>query len=264
MNDTLLAPTPDSPAALAGDPSATPPATPPSDGVRTAWLAIGSLFAVGLLVFGTFSVIDVLAHERTTEITTHDGVSEVLIEGDAGRIQVRSDDVAEITVTARISEGLRATGVTRSVEGDVLTLGSSCPNLGGTWCSVGWDVIVPIGTDLTVRSEDGRTEVAGEFGNVDLRSEDDGVTFDGVARSVVAESEHAGVTVRLGEAAESVRAISEHGNVRVDVPDIDEGYRVEVGSNHGSTDVQVRSDPNASRTIVARSDHGRVVVGATP
>jgi hypothetical protein len=260
MNDTLLAPTPDTPAA----PPAGPPADTPSDGVRAAWLAIGSLFAVGLLVFGTLSVIDVLAHERTTVVTTHDDVDTLVIQSGEGSVRVRADDVAEVTASARISEGLRATGVNRSVDGGRLVLRSTCPNIGGTWCSVDWDVVVPVGTDVILRSDGDRAEVTGEFGAVDLHSEHDGVTFEGAARSVVVGSDHGSVRVRLTDAPDSVRAISDHGNVNVAVPDIDEGYRVVVSSDHGRTDIGVRTDPNAARTIEARSDHGNVTVTPTP
>jgi hypothetical protein len=260
MNDTLLAQLPSSPP----PPNVGTPPDPPSGGARIAWLAIGSLFAVGLLVFGTISVVDVLAHERTTEVTTHDGVNTVVIRGGDGSVQVRAADVGEVTATARISEGLRATGVTRSLDGDRLVLRSTCPNIGGTWCSVDWDVVVPLGTDLTLRSDGDRAEATGRFGTVDLRSENDGVTFDGIAGSVVAVSEHGSVTVRLTEPPNSVRAVSEHGNVNVVVPDIDDGYRVEVDTGDGRTDVGVRTDPNAIRTIEARSDHGDVLVAAIP
>lgn len=260
MTDTLLTPTHGSPDA----PTAGQPHRAPSDGVRIAWTAIGSLFAAGLLVFGTFSVVDVLAHERTTEVTTHEGVAVLLIDSDVGHVLVRADDVVDVTATARVSEGLRATGVTRSRDGDRLVLRSSCPNIGGTWCSVGWDVVVPLGTDLILRSDDDRAEVSGEFGTIDLRSEHDGVSVDGVARSVVADSEHGNVTVRLAEAPDSVRAVSEHGNVNVVVPDIDDGYRVDVSSDHGRTAIGVRTDPAAARTIEARSEHGNVTVAATP
>lgn len=264
MNDIALAPNPSSPTSPAAGSSLDPPVDPPSPRVRTAWLATGSLFAAGLLVFGTFSVIDVLAHERTTEVTTHQGVTALLIDSDDGTVRVRADDVAEVTVTARVSEGLRATGVTRVLEGNRLVLRSSCPNVGGTWCSVDWDVVVPIGTDLTLRSDGDRGAVTGAFGAVDLRSEDDGVTFDGVARSVVAMSEHGNVSVRLAEPPDSVRAISDHGNVNVVVPDIADGYRVDVRSDEGRTEIGVRTDPNAARTIEARSEHGKVSVTAAP
>jgi hypothetical protein len=90
------------------------------------------------------------------------------------------------------------------------------------------------------------------------------VTFDGVAQSVVAVSEHGNVTVRMAEAPDSVRALSEHGNVNVAVPDIDEGYRVDVSSDQGRTDIGVRTDPDALRVIEARTDHGNVTVSATP
>ena len=260
MNDTALAPTPSSPT----PPPAVPQSDAPSPRVRIAWLVIGSLCAAGLLVFGTFSVVDVLAHERTTEVTTHEGVTALLIEGDGGSVLVRADDVADVTVTARVSEGLRSTGVTRVLDGGRLVLRSTCPNVGGTWCAVDWDVVVPVGIDVTVQSDGNRAEVTGEFGAVDLRSEDGGVTFDGVARSVVAASDDGNVTVRLADAPDSVRAVSEDGNVNVVVPDIDDGYRIEVSSEDGSTEIGVRSDPNAVRTIEARSEDGNVAVVATP
>ena len=268
MNDTTT-PTPTLTATRGApadhaDPTDGSPPVVPTQGVRAAWLVIGSLFAVALLVFGTFSVVDVLAHERTTEVTTHEAVRSVLIVSGDGTVQVRTADVGEITATAGISEGLRATGLNRSVDGDVLVLRSSCPNLGGTWCSVDWDVVVPVGTDLTVRADDDRAAAVGEFGAVDIRSEHDGVTFDGDARSVVARSEHGNVAVRLTAPTDSVRAISENGNVNVVVPDLDEGYRVEVSSALGNTAIGVRTDPNAARTIEARSEDGNVMVGATP
>jgi hypothetical protein len=258
MNDTLLAQDPAAPAA----PPAPPPAEP-SDGARRTWLALGSVLAVGLLVFGTFSVVDVLAHERTTETTTHEGVTALVIDSDVGNVVVRSEDVAEVTATARVSDGWRSTGVSRSRDGDRLILGSTCPNLGGAWCSVDWDVVVPIGTDLVLRSDDDGVDVTGTYGSVVLHSQDERVSFEGVARSVVAESEHGSVTVRLAEPPDSVRARSEHGNVNVVVPDIDDGYRVDVSSDHGRTAIGVRTDPGAARTIEARSEHGNVTVGPT-
>lgn len=259
MNDTL---THDAP--TTSSPPPTGPDAGSSSGARTAWLAIGSFFAVGLLVFGTLSFVDVLAHERTTEVTTHEGVDTVELRSGNGHVLVRTSDVSEVTARARVSDGLRPTGVSRSLVDGRLELRSSCPNIGGTWCSVDWDLVVPVGTDVVLRSEGDRAGVSGEFGAVDLRSEDDGVLFDGAARSVVAVSEHGSVTVRMTEAPDSIRALSEHGNVSVAVPDIDDGYRVDVASNHGRTDIGVRTDPNAARTIEARSDHGNVTVGTAP
>ncbi|HSL73709.1 MAG TPA: hypothetical protein VK853_04550 [Ilumatobacteraceae bacterium] len=265
MNDTAMI---DTPLAPPPGPTAPPPGGPPlgapSPSVRTIWLVIGSLIASGMLLFGTITVVDVLAHERTTEVTTHEGVRALVIDSDDGTVLVRAGDVSVVTVTARISEGLRATGVSRSVDGDRLVLRSSCPNVGGTWCSVDWDVVVPVGTDVTLRSDGDRAEAAGELGAVDLRSEHGGVTFDGVARSVVAESEHGNVSVRLAEPPDTVRAISEHGNVTVVVPDIDDGYRVEASTGEGRTEIGIRTDPNAARTIEARSEHGRVAVLPAP
>jgi hypothetical protein len=221
---------------------------------------IGSIFAVGLLVYGTFSLVDLLAHERTTEVASFDPVGTVVVDSDAGRVEVRTGDVAEITVRARVSEGFRATGVSREVVGDTLELRSTCPNLGGSWCSVDWEVEVPEGTVVRARADDGRAEAIGRFESVELSSENGNVAFDGSAGAIVATSDNGNVTVRAATAPDSVRATSDNGNVRVFVPDVAEGYRVEADSDQGSTDVAVRTDPNGARTIDARSDNGNVTV----
>ena len=90
------------------------------------------------------------------------------------------------------------------------------------------------------------------------------MTFDGVARSVVADSEDGDVTIRLADAPDSVRAVSEDDNVNVVVPDIDDGYRIDVIREDGSTEIGVRTDPNAVRTIEARTEDGNVTIAATP
>jgi DUF4097 and DUF4098 domain-containing protein YvlB len=117
---------------------------------------------------------------------------------------------------------------------------------------------------VTVRSDRDDADLAGEFGAVDLRSENDDVTVDGAVRSVVARSENGNVTVRLGTPPDSVIATSENGDVTVVVPDVDEGYRVEIDTDNGSTETGVRTDPGAARTIEARSENGDVTVRAAP
>jgi hypothetical protein len=227
-------------------------------------MVAGSLFAFGLLVWGTFNVVDLLAHGRSTEVTTHEPVGSVVVDTEVGSVEVRAADVAEITATARVGEGLRATAVSRQAAADRLVLRSSCPNVGGAWCSVDWIVVVPAGTAVSARSEHGRTEVSGRFESVVLRSDDGSVRFDGAARSIDATSDNGDVVVNAVDAPDRVRASSDNGNVRIAVPDIDDGYRVDVASGDGSTDVGVRTDPNASRTIDARSDDGNVTVAAAP
>ncbi len=55
-------------------------------------------------------------------------------------------------------------------------------------------------------------------------------------------------------------ARSDHGDVTVVVPNGDDAYAVDAGTDHGSRDVGIKDDPSAPRTIDAHSDHGDVSV----
>jgi hypothetical protein len=221
------------------------------------------VLAAGALGWGTFSLIDLLAHgERDVESTIDAPIARIDIGNDSGDVAVVARaDVERVTVTTRVSDGLRATGVSEQVSGDALRLRGTCPNVGGTWCSVTYTVEVPAGTEVRVRAEDGDVHLAGPLGDVDVASDDGSVVADGIASDgVLARSDHGRVVVRLSEPPSSVEASSDHGRVEVIVPDEPGAFRVDVSTDHGSTDVQVRTDPASPRTIRASSDHGSVVV----
>jgi hypothetical protein len=225
-----------------------------------AWLIVGSIVAIGMLV-------DLLAHERTTQTASFDGVDAIRVVNDSGRVRVTVDPEAEpgvVEVTARVSDGLRSTALDQAVDGTELTLSSSCPNFGGTWCSVDWDVVVAPGLALVTEADDGGVEVRGRFASIDVHSDNGNTRIDGEAPTVQASSENGGVTVRLAEPPDSVDARSENGDVEVIVPPVEEGYRVAADSDNGRVETLLRTDPTSPRSIVANSDNGDVLVRSTP
>lgn len=240
------------------------PASPTRPAIRWTWLVVGSLLTAATVLFGTFNIVDVLAHGERTDTDTVDGpIGSVVIDNSAGDIDVivRTDGIDAVTVTETIGDGLRSTGITRERSDDRLLLSGTCPNFGGTWCSVTYLVEVPPGTNLRLRTDDGGIAVVGAAGDVDVRSTDGRVRVVGVAGPVVvAHSEHGSVVVESSVTPSRVQATSEHGNVQVAVPDGTGAFRVDASTDHGRTLVAVRTDPDSADVIVARSEHGNVDV----
>lgn len=254
-------------------PTLPPPVVPPlgprhdlvpgPGGGRTAWIVAASIFTAAVLGWGTFSLIDLLAHgERDVTITYDSTIAAVDIANETGDVAiVARPDVDTVTVTTRISDGLRATGVSDRMAGDTLVLRGTCPNIGGTWCSVTYSVEVPDGTVVRIRTSDGDVRIAGPLGDLDVASDDGSIVADGLGSDVVvARSDDGRVFVRFTDEPSSVVATSDHGRVEVVVPDEPGAFSVDAFSGDRSTDVQIRTDPASPRTIRAVSGHGSVVV----
>lgn len=265
-----------------GGPGDPPPQGPPARPPRRtwAWMALGTVLAVPLLVFGVYQVAALLAHEETTTVRTYPAADIVTLEvrNDGGSVHVVGADVDEITVTAEISHGLRRTGHGQRVEGDRLVLDGTCPNFGSVWCDVTYRVEVPTGTDIDldaeeeveVRGIDGAVRVhtsnasveASDLGGqVDLRSSNGSVRATRLTSEVTeARSSNGSVRVSFREPPRAVTAVTSNGAVEVVVPDDGEPYAVDIDTSNGSTDNSVSTDPVSQRHIAARTSNGSATV----
>lgn len=252
--------------------------------VRMFWKVVGGLFAAGLLVFGTLSTVSLLAHEEYTVVEEFRAADVAMLDvrNDAGSVTIRgsgrNDDT--ITVTARISHGLRRTGHRESLQGDRLVLDSTCPILLSQFCYVTYTIDVPTEMDVVVRGVDGSITLSDITGDVDLDSDagsidvarvgggllrmdsDAGsVTATAVESSdVEATSDAGGVYVAFTRPPDAVWAESDAGGVEVVLPAGDEEYAVDAASDAGGVDVTVDQDPNSPRTVHADSAGGGVTV----
>jgi len=252
----------------------TPSVTP---GAHTAWSVAASVAAVLLLVFGVLQTLSVLAHgERTfTRTFPAGGVDTVEVDLSSGSVEVVAAAVDEITVTATVSDGFRATGADQEVVGGRLRLTGTCPLYLSTFCEVHYDVEVPEEMALTARVDDGPIRVVGLAGAVDLSSDNSGVEVVGVSgplaihsangslsgedllsASVEASTDNGSVDVGFAAAPETVIATSDNGSVEVRLPEVAAGYRVDAGTDNGSTTIEVATDPASGRSVVLRSDNG--------
>jgi hypothetical protein len=252
--------------------------------VRGAWKVIGGIAAAVLLVFGGIQVVVQLAHEEYTvveEVPAAD-VAMLDVRNDAGSVIVRGSDrnSETITVTARVSHGLRRTGHRQSLQGERLVLESTCPAIFTSFCDVRYTVDVPTDIDVVVRGASGSIVVSDVNGDVDLDTDSGGIDvarveggllrMDSDAGSVTATavgspdveatSDEGGVYVAFTEAPDAVWADSDAGGVEIVLPRGEEEYGVEADSNAGGVDITVDQDPSSPRTITATSDAGGVTV----
>jgi hypothetical protein len=274
------------PASAPPPPPAPPPAArpdrPPSKGARTFWKVVASIAAVLGLLWGASQVVVQLAHEERTTSTEHaaEGVRTVDVRVDNGAITIVGTTDDTIRVTARISDGLRATGESQTVVDGVLELRGDCPAFFTSFCNVTYTVEVPAGMSVVARTNNDDVTVDGVRGAIDARSgngrievrgsgsealrlgTDNGrvVGLDLHASDVHASSDNGTVELSFREAPDHVRASTDNGSVRVAIPDDGGSYLVEVDTDNGSASAPIRTDPNATRTITGRSDNGDVLI----
>ncbi|HEX2048817.1 MAG TPA: DUF4097 family beta strand repeat-containing protein [Acidimicrobiales bacterium] len=247
---------------------------------RRAWVVGGSIVAALALVFGVFQVVNVLARERTTEVQAFpaSGVRLLDVSSPNGTVEVLGGDVDEITVTARISHGLRRTSHRAAVEGNVVRVRSSCPVL-STWCGVEYRITVPgdvaVAADVSngrlivrdvaggVRADatNGAVELARLSGDLDVSTDNGRVESTGLRSDrVVARTANGRVRLEFSESPTAVEARSANGRVDVVLPNTTDAYRVDLDTDNGSTDAGVRTDPSSGRSVVARTNNGDVTV----
>ena len=261
-----------------------PDTVTPSRRVRRTWLIAGSLVTVPVLLLGATQVASALAHEERTEVSEFDagGLQGVDVDNAAGPVRIVGvEDTDTVTVTARISDGWRATGHDVRRDGDRLVVEGTCPILLSDWCNVSFTIEMPsdlavtaetdsgrvtvtdIAGDVEASSDDGRIELARIEGNVVLHSDNGSVTATGIRRASRAEatSDNGGVRLEFLDPPDDVVATSDNGSVDVVIPDDGAiAYKVDAQSDNGTVSFPVRTDPDGERTITARSDNGDVTI----
>jgi DUF4097 and DUF4098 domain-containing protein YvlB len=262
------------------------PDRPPSRGARTFWKVVASLAAALALLWGAGQFVVQLAHEERTTSTEHaaDGLRAVDVRVDKGAITIVGTTDDTVRVSARISDGLRSTEESQTVVAGVLELRGDCPAFFTSFCNVAYTVEVPADMSVVARTNNDNVTIDGVRGAIDARSgngrievrgsgteplslgTDNGRVVGVELRSteVDASSDNGTVELAFRDAPDRVRATTDNGSVRVTLPDDGGAYLVDVDTDNGSASAPIRTDPNATRTITARSDNGGVLVTYAP
>ena len=247
---------------------------------RRAWTWGGGIAAAALLAWGGANAVSSVAYERETVVTrvVGPGIQAVEVRS-RGRVRVTGGSPGPITVTAHLVHGLRGPDHGHRLEGRHLVVWGECPEVLGGRCSAAFTLEVPQGVDVVTRADHGDVEVTDTFGSVEAVSEHGDVKVvnaSGSARlatkhgnvtgealageNVEATSAHGDVRLTFAGVPRDVVAETEHGDVEVVLPDDRLAYRVDAGTGHGTARTDVRVDPSSPRAVTARSEHGDVAV----
>lgn len=202
-------------------------------------------------------------------------VDQVVVEGVNGRVTFDAGTSSDVTVKREwLFWSAPEVEITES-EG-ILRITGDC----GSLCRIHVTGTAPAGTGVVVRTDAGSIDIDGLEGGVDLTTSAGNVTvtdvrgpatlrtdagwirgsvFDG---DVEAHTSAGGIDLQVGGDFALASAETDAGSIRLSVPD--DIYRVEAETSLGATNIDVRTDPDATRSIVARSDAGSVRIDRLP
>jgi DUF4097 and DUF4098 domain-containing protein YvlB len=190
-------------------------------------------------------------------------VRTVVTDTSTGSVEVRAGALgSQVRVDRRLSWSFVAPAATSTVDGDTLRLEGDCDQ-GWTWgdCSVDYDITVPPGTALDIRSATGAVEVQGTDGDLSVTTSTGSLELTGLrSPNVDARSSTGSLELTFVDPPTRVTATTSTGSVEVVLPDDGTRYRVDARTSVGSREVQVPSDPGSDRTIDARTSVGSVEV----
>jgi hypothetical protein len=248
---------------------------------RALWVIFGSLLLLGGLWWGTFNVVELIAHEERTERFTVPAalVDRLLVENDTGSVTIVGTDTDEISVEAEVSDGLRDTGFRREVVGSTLELHGSCPVLGSMWCRVTYRIEVPRDLAIEVEADNGRVGVSNVDGDLRVESDNGSIELSDISGRITVESDNGRISGRnlinsvtsadtnngrielsFSEPPDTVTASGDNGSIEVVVPEIDSGYDVTADTSNGSDEILVNDNPESPHKIRLETDNGSITV----
>lgn len=210
------------------------------------------------------------------------GLTILEVETDNGEVVVGSAGSSgdEVVVEALIRESDRGDAeVTIETDGDRLVVRGACDDGWFDHCRIGFEITVPAGLDVVVRTDNGHIDVADVEGRVEVRTDNGHIDLAGIDGGVLARSDNGaidgrdlgadevsahtdngGVDLRFRTAPTDVDVITDNGSIEVVLPDDGEPYDVEADSDHGDVDVDVDVVSEGPRCVVVRTGNGSIDV----
>jgi hypothetical protein len=249
---------------------------------RALWVIFGTLLLIGGFWWGTFNVVELIAHEERTErFTVPAGqLTRLFVGNDTGSVTIVGTNTDEISVDAEISDGLRDTGFRQELVGSTLELQGSCPLIGSMWCRVTWRIEVPRGLDIEVNADNDRVDLSNIDGNVVVDSDNGAVELADVsgdirvngdngrvvgtdlsAPVVAVDTDNGRIELAFTEPPDTVNASGDNGSIEILVPEIEGGYDITADTSNGSTgDIDVIDNPESPHKLRLETDNGSISV----
>ncbi|MBK9477204.1 MAG: DUF4097 family beta strand repeat protein [Tetrasphaera sp.] len=222
-------------------------------GVAVACLAVG----------GSAMSVAGYTHSRTDTHTVNlpTGVSALDVTAGPGDVRVRPEAAAGPSAVARLRWAFIKPTVGSTVDGERVSLVDECSfSLFGD-CSTSWDLALPQGTPVRVRTTSGDISVDGLDGDLEVDTTS-GDVIGGVfsAKRVTVTATSGDVDLRLSTAPESVVVTSTSGSIRLVLPNDGTAYAVQVSTAAGDVTNELVNAPGATHRIVVETTSGDIEV----
>lgn len=251
---------------------------------RRAWLFAGGILtpvAVLLSTVTLWSWANELAAETETQHQTYtQPVSRVVLNLRDGDITLTPGEAGQVVIERRLEWSESKPTIEETWAGDTLEITSRCAGestLGvRPHCAVAYIMRVPPDVAIDARTVASKIDVRHLRGDLRLSELSGDVNVTNITGRLRVQTTSGGITgaglrcgqvevqatsgdVHLGFAAapQQLTAKTESGNVDIAMPD-DDTYRVVVDTSAGDTEIRVRQDPGAARTIGVQTSRGDV------
>jgi len=241
-------------------------------------LAVGlALLTVG---WGAFTVASLLARVTEHRSATYDGVRALDIDLGFESVEiVGAADATSVSMTRSYTWSLAKPSISNRLDGDLLSIGSSCPFSVGLGCSGHVRLVVPKTLEVQVHNSDGSVTLRDLDGPVDLSTSDGSINASNLTGRVTLHSDDGSVaatglrsdeleattsdgSVRLTFALppSSVTADTGDGSIEVVVPSDGTAYNVTATTGDGSRNVSVPTDSSSPRHLKLSTGDGSLTV----
>ena len=266
---------------------------------RAATLLVGGLMAFGFTMIAAVQVAawTIGATERTTHQVVPGPIRMLEVDAGAADIVIVPTAGDDVRIDSSAKGRLHTPRIRAVKDGMKVRLQGSCPSFSVGPCHASVVMHVPPSVTVDVRSDSGDLTASGLSGTVSLRTGSGDVNAEGLTGSADLQTQSGDVNARAingplalrtasgdvnGEdlAAAGVEAATASGDVELDFRvaprdveastasgDVDvsvppgDTYRVESDTGSGESTIGVKTDPNATRVIRARTNSGDALVG---
>ncbi|GAA3120746.1 hypothetical protein JOF29_006550 [Kribbella aluminosa] len=208
--------------------------------------------------------------------------TELLVNGASATIEVRPGDGTEVKVERQFERNVFGSDPKDSYNEGRLELDSGGCGFLSFGCRTSYVLTVPRNVKLTLEASSGHVTVSGleagadlktssgsievhdVSGPLDLRSSSGNLDADGLTSTAVsAHSSSGNLALEFAAVPQSIDAKASSGDVSIAIPPGDTTYKLATDTSSGDRSANVKSDPNATRTITARTSSGDVSIDYT-
>jgi DUF4097 and DUF4098 domain-containing protein YvlB len=254
---------------------------------RRAWLFAGGILTPVALLLGTATVWSHANELATKTEAQHQSyrqpVSRIVLNLHDGDIRLTPGEDGQVVIERRLEWSRSKPTIEEKWAGNTLEISSRCARgstLGlGSHCAVAYIMRVPPDVTIDARTVASRIDVRGLSGDLRLSESSGDVNLANTTGRLSVQTTSGDITgagLRSGQVEvqatsgdialsftagpQRLTATTGSGNVGVAVPGGD-AYRVVIAMSGGDTNVTVRQDPGAVRTIDVRTSGGDIEIG---